>query len=59
MAVIIDHDICEGHGDCIEVCPTESLSLNENNKAICDEDTCIDCLACISACPVGAISEGE
>ncbi|HAE88050.1 TPA: ferredoxin [Candidatus Marinimicrobia bacterium] len=59
MAVVIDVNVCEGHGDCIEVCPVEALSLNEDNKAVCDEDLCTDCMACISACPVEAISEGE
>jgi len=57
MAVVVNHDVCEGIGECVEVCPVEALSL-ESGKAVCDEDLCIDCLACIAACPVEAISEG-
>ena len=57
MAVVVDHNVCVGSGECVEVCPVEALSLVEG-KAVCDEDTCIDCLACIAACPVEAISEG-
>jgi NAD-dependent dihydropyrimidine dehydrogenase PreA subunit len=29
----------------------------ENDKAVVDEGTCIDCGACIATCPVQAISE--
>lgn len=57
MAVVVDHSVCIGSGECVEVCPVEALSLKDG-KAVCDEDTCIDCLACVSACPVEAISEG-
>ena len=57
MAIVVNHDVCEGIGECIEVCPVEALELKEG-KAVCDDDLCIDCLACIPACPVEAISEG-
>jgi NAD-dependent dihydropyrimidine dehydrogenase PreA subunit len=30
----------------------------ENDKAIVDGETCIDCGTCIDECPVDAITEG-
>ncbi|TDF74740.1 indolepyruvate ferredoxin oxidoreductase subunit alpha [Candidatus Syntrophosphaera thermopropionivorans] len=56
MAVKIDKDICIGCAACIDICPTGSLSMQED-KAVCDEGTCIDCGSCIPVCPVQAISE--
>lgn len=57
MAVVVNVDVCEGIGECVEVCPVEALEIVDG-KAVCDDDLCIDCLACIAACPVEAISEG-
>ena len=57
MPVKIDRDLCIGCGACVGVCPTESLSLDEEGKSQVSEETCIDCGACIATCPVEAISE--
>lgn len=56
MAVKIDKAVCIGCGACVDVCPVQALSM-EDDKAVCDEAVCIDCGACISVCPVSAISE--
>jgi len=41
---------------CMEVCPTNAISKDENTGAIkIDQDKCIMCKACISACPYNAI----
>ena len=57
MPVKIDHDTCIGCGACVDVCPTQSLSLNDDQKCVCSEETCIDCGACVGTCPMGAISQ--
>ena len=57
MPVTVDKDACIGCGACVGVCPTESLSLDENGKSGCNESTCIDCCACVGTCPVTAISQ--
>ena len=57
MPVKVDHDTCIGCGACVGVCPTGSLSLNEEGKSECNADTCIDCGACVATCPVGAITQ--
>jgi len=55
MAASVDKDKCTGCGLCVEACPVEAISL-ENDKAKIDEDTCVDCGACASECPNEAIS---
>lgn len=57
MPVKVDHETCIGCGACTGVCPTGSLTLNDEGKAVCEESTCIDCGACVGTCPVGAISQ--
>lgn len=56
MAVKINEETCIGCGACVEVCPVDALSLNDDLKAICDDNACIDCGACMSTCPTEAIS---
>ncbi|HPV15685.1 MAG TPA: 4Fe-4S binding protein [Candidatus Cloacimonadota bacterium] len=56
MAVKIDKDACIGCSACVETCPVNALSM-QDDKAVCDADKCIDCLACTGVCPVGAITE--
>jgi len=55
MAVKIDVETCTGCGSCVDICPVEALTL-ENDKAKVDEDTCVDCGTCVDECPVEAIS---
>ena len=45
---------CTGCGVCVEVCPLEATSLNDD-KAIIDEDTCTECGLCVDECPNDAI----
>ena len=46
---------CIGCGKCVEVCPVDALSLNEDEKAVVDEEKCISCGVCIPTCPTDAI----
>ncbi len=36
--------------DCIDICPTNSLRKDTNNKIIYNKDTCKNCYMCVSAC---------
>jgi NAD-dependent dihydropyrimidine dehydrogenase PreA subunit len=55
MPIIIDIEKCDGCGDCVDVCPTESIRLVQDKAHFYPED-CIDCDACVEACPNEAIT---
>lgn len=50
---------CPGCGRCIrEVCPTKAIKIM-SNKAIIEEQKCIDCGLCTSVCPIGIIKKQD
>jgi len=55
MAVQIDQEKCTGCKLCVDVCPLEAISI-ENDKAKVDKDTCTECGQCVDECPNEAIS---
>jgi heterodisulfide reductase subunit A len=50
----VNLDICTGCGECLKVCPTLAITL-ENGKAVIDPLLCIGCGGCIPECPERAI----
>ena len=54
MAVQIDGEKCTGCGLCVDACPVEAISL-ENDKVKVDAEKCVDCGQCVEECPNEAI----
>ncbi len=50
----VDKNMCVGCGICVEECPTNAISM-ENQKAIINMKKCIRCKKCHEVCPRGAI----
>ena len=42
---------CLGFGDCVDVCPFDSIRLNENNIPVVNGSKCTACGKCVEACP--------
>jgi len=54
MKAEVDKEKCLGDGNCVEVCPVDAITI-ENEKAVINDD-CIACGACVAECPEEAIS---
>jgi NAD-dependent dihydropyrimidine dehydrogenase PreA subunit len=50
----VDEAKCTGCEVCVNVCPTEAISM-VNDKARIDGEKCIDCGRCVQVCPQEAI----
>ena len=56
MPAKVNADTCTGCGACVDACPVEAISMNNDGKAEVDTSTCTDCGACVDECPVEAIT---
>jgi ferredoxin len=52
----VDASKCNGCETCIEVCPTEAVSMIDGHAFI-DVDECIECGSCEAECPEEVIFE--
>jgi len=50
----VDKKLCKGCGDCLEICPSQAISL-KSKKSHIYQNKCIGCAECISICPYEAI----
>lgn len=56
MPAKVDAQKCDGCESCVEACPSDAISMNEENKAVVDVENCVDCGVCVDECPNEAIS---
>lgn len=49
-APLVDTSLCNMCGHCIDVCPVEAISI-QNNEMYSDPTRCIKCCACVKECP--------
>ncbi|MGF7119036.1 4Fe-4S binding protein [Methanobacterium oryzae] len=52
--ISIDSETCQLCGVCVNKCPTDAMSI-EDNKVVVDTEKCIVCDACEVTCPVHAV----
>jgi ferredoxin len=54
MIPTVDKELCSGCGNCVEVCPSQAITL-KNKKAYIEDDYCEECGFCVAECPVDAL----
>ncbi len=56
MIQSINKEKCIGCGTCVEICPLDTLRLDDDGKAhIAYGDDCMTCFKCERLCPADAI----
>lgn len=55
--IYIDPQICQGCGDCVDVCPQDCIEGKAKYIHMIDEFDCTKCGKCIEECPEGAIQK--
>jgi NAD-dependent dihydropyrimidine dehydrogenase PreA subunit len=58
MPAVVDPETCTGCESCVDTCPVEAISM-QDDVAVVDAETCTDCESCVEVCPVEAISMQE
>ena len=56
MVAKVNADECVGCGTCVDECPSEAISMNDEDIAVINADECTDCGMCVDACPTEAIT---
>lgn len=51
----IDKDECNACGTCVEICPADTIFLEEDHATI-NLDNCLGCGECVAICPTGAVN---
>ncbi len=54
MAISVNFEKCTVCGDCIDICPVETIKIKKGKIEIGDE--CVECESCIVECPNDALS---
>jgi len=52
---VVDVNLCVGCGVCIDACPAQAISMNDNVAKV-DAEKCVGCGVCVDSCPSQAIS---
>jgi len=53
--VLVDQELCIRCGQCIPICPTKAITLQNGGKASITAENCLGCFECITVCQSKAI----
>lgn len=51
----VQMNACNQCGICVQVCPTQALSVNSQGVVMLNAMLCIGCYVCVAACPTGSM----
>jgi ferredoxin len=54
--IALNEDLCVNCGLCTSVCPTQALTMSDEDKLVFDSEKCVACQMCVTTCPMRAMS---
>lgn len=54
MPAVVNKEECTACGNCLDVCPSEAITLDD--VAVVNAEECTDCGDCVDECPSEAIT---
>jgi NAD-dependent dihydropyrimidine dehydrogenase PreA subunit len=57
--ITIDEESCDGCGECVDICPSEVFSLENEKSKVTNLDECAGCESCVEVCPNSLITLTE
>jgi NAD-dependent dihydropyrimidine dehydrogenase PreA subunit len=55
----INEENCDGCGECVDICPSEVFSLENEKSKVTNLDECAGCESCVEVCPNSLITLTE
>lgn len=59
MAILVDSDLCNGCGFCVDNCPQSVFKLEDGKSHVVHGEDCLECHLCEVGCERGAITLEE
>ena len=56
MPAVVKREECVSCGTCVEECPEEAITLDDEEIAVVDAEKCTECKSCIEVCTGNAIT---
>ena len=56
MPAVVNREECVSCGTCVEECPEEAITLDDEEIAVVDAEKCTECKSCIEVCTGNAIT---
>jgi ferredoxin len=56
VAAKVNREECVSCGTCVDECPEEAITLDDEEIATVNPEKCTECGKCVEACPSNAIS---
>ncbi|MFH1774259.1 MAG: 4Fe-4S binding protein [Methanobacteriota archaeon] len=59
VTIKVDKELCDGCGECVDICPEGVWGLNDEKAEPENIDACVECCSCVEVCPQECINHSS